>query len=66
MLRFLFEFRNRMTKIPSNFGRRKKDEKCQCGVTETMDHIYSGEFLNEKKQEILEVKLKFLERWKQI
>ena len=31
--RKLFEFRNRMTKIP-------KDEKCQCGVTETMDHTY--------------------------
>ena len=48
--RKLFEFRNRMTKIPSNFG--KKDEKCQCGITETMDHIYSCEILNEKKPEI--------------
>ena len=42
----MFEFRNRMTKIP-------KDEECQCGVTEIMDHIYSCQFLNEKKPEIM-------------
>ena len=36
--RKLFEFRNKKTKIPSNFG--KKDKKCKCGVTETMDHIW--------------------------
>ena len=48
--RKLFEFRNRITKIPSNFG--KKEEKCLCGLVETMDHIYACEFLNEMKPEI--------------
>ena len=34
----IFEFRNGMARIPSNFG--IKEEKCLCGVTETMDHIH--------------------------
>ena len=46
----LFEIRNRMTNIPSNFG--KKEEKCRCGAIESMQHIYSCELLNENQIEI--------------
>ena len=37
--RKLFELKNRMTQIPSNFG--NKNEKCLCGAEENMSHIYS-------------------------
>ena len=47
--RKLFEIRNRMTKIPNNFG---KEEKCVCGKFENMSHIYSCEILNKKKTKI--------------
>ena len=36
-----------MTNIPFNFG--NKEEKCVCGTLETMFHIYSCEYLNQKK-----------------
>ena len=45
--RRMFELRNRMTQIPHNYG--KKEEKCECGSVETMQHIYSCESLNQKK-----------------
>ena len=45
--RKMFEIRNRMTMIPSNFG--QKEEKCVCGELENMQHIYYCEFLNQKK-----------------
>ena len=45
--RKLFEIRNRMTRIPNNFG--NKEEKCVCGKLENMSHIYTCELLNEKK-----------------
>ena len=47
--RRLFEIRNRMTKIPNNFG---KEEKCLCGKQENISHLYSCEILNEKKTTI--------------
>ena len=37
--RKLFETRNRMTKIPYNFG--QKEEKCICGEVEDIQHIYN-------------------------
>ena len=48
--RKMFEIRNEMIKIPSNFG--NKDEKCICGTVETMAHIYSCHILNQNKPEI--------------
>ena len=48
--RKLFELKNRMTQIPSNFG--NKNEKCLCGAEENMSHIYSCHQLNEKKESI--------------
>ena len=48
--RKLFEVRNRMTRIPYNFG--NKEEKCICGALETMQHIYCCEYLNQEKPEI--------------
>ena len=45
--REIFALRNRMTNIPFNFG--NKEEKCVCGTLETMFHIYSCEYLNQKK-----------------
>ena len=43
--RRLFEIRNRMTKIPINFG--NKEAKCICGEEENMLHIYSCKLINE-------------------
>ena len=40
----LFALRNRMTIIPSNYG--KKEEKCICGSEENLPHIYSCTKLN--------------------
>ena len=48
--RKMFEIRNRMTKIPNNFG--NKEEKCVCGQVENLPHIYLCESYNEKKVEI--------------
>ena len=44
--RKLFEFRNRLTKIPLNFG---KNGKCPCGVVETIDHIHVNLGINKSK-----------------
>ena len=49
--RKMFEHRNRMTRIPYNFG--KKEEKCVCGNLETISHIYSCKSLNQKEERIL-------------
>ena len=43
--RKLFETRNRMTRIPYNFG--KKDEKCFCGKIESISHIYECKSVNQ-------------------
>ena len=42
--RRLFALRNRVTKIPSNYG--KKEEKCICGREENFPHLYSCRKLN--------------------
>ena len=44
----LFAVKNRMVEIPSNFG--KSDSICICGTKENMSHIYSCQYLNEKKE----------------
>ena len=48
--RRLFEMRNRMSKIPINFG--NKEEKCICGAVETMPHIYTCNLINNTKPNI--------------
>ena len=48
--RRLFALRNRMTKIPSNYG--KKEEKCICGREENLTHIYSCRKLNKIEPKI--------------
>ena len=44
----LFEIRNDMTNIPSNFGNQNV---CPCGEVENMVHIYNCEFWSERKNE---------------
>ena len=46
----LFEIRNDMTNIPSNYG---KQNECLCGELEHMIHIYNCEFWSERKSEIV-------------
>ena len=48
--RKLFETRNRMTRIPYNFG--KENEKCICGRIETISHIYECKSLNQLEAKI--------------
>ena len=48
--RKMFAIRNRMFRIPNDFG--GKDEKCVCGTIETMSHIYNYKSLNENKSKI--------------
>ena len=48
--RRLFALRNRMTEIPSNYG--KKEEKCVCGNEENLPHIYSCNILNKIEPKI--------------
>ena len=43
--RKLFEIRNRMIKLPYNFG--KEEEKCVCGGKENISHINECKSLNE-------------------
>ena len=45
--RKMFEIRNRMTRIPLNFG--NTEEKCICGENESLSHIYICESLNQMK-----------------
>ena len=47
---YLFSIRNRMTKIPINYG--QKDQKCVCGANENLQHIYSCQAFNTMKPEI--------------
>ena len=47
--RTLFEVRNKMSDIPSNFCARESNEsKCPCGATENMEHVYYCKYLNKK------------------
>ena len=48
--RKLFETRNRMTRIPYNFG--KKDEQCFCGKIESISHIYECKSVNQLEPKI--------------
>ena len=48
--RKMFEIRNRMTKIPCNFG--NKEARCICGAEENMHHIYLCNSINKIKPEI--------------
>ena len=43
----IFEIRNDMTNIPSNFG---GECECLCGEKETMEHLYNCEHLSETKE----------------
>ena len=49
---YLFGIRNKMVKIPANFG---SSSKCVCGMNEEMCHIYDCEQLN--KEEVSQNKL---------
>ena len=50
--RRIFEIRNMMVDIPSNFSSAEENEqKCVCQKSENMDHIYYCEMLNENKPE---------------
>jgi hypothetical protein len=45
--RKLFEIRNRMYPIPSNFCAKEENSyKCVCGQTEDMKHVYNCKYLN--------------------
>ena len=48
--RKLFEIRNRMIKLPYNFG--KEEEKCVCGKKENISHIYECKSLNEQQAKL--------------
>ena len=45
----IFAIRNRMTNIPENFKSKMEVNKCVCGQTEQMAHIYECINLNNKK-----------------
>ena len=51
--RNIFEIRNRMVNISSNFPKNQKQENCVCGKTENMEHIYTCELLNSDNTTIL-------------
>ena len=45
----IFAIRNRMTNIPANFKSNMGTNKCVCGHTEHMAHIYECKYLNNNK-----------------
>ena len=45
----IFAIRNRMTNIPANFKSKMGTNKCVCGHTEQMAHIYECKYLNNNK-----------------
>ena len=47
----LFALRNRMTKIPSNYG--KTEEECVCGSKENLPHIYSCKLLSKIEPKVI-------------
>ena len=49
----IFEVRNKMVKIPTNFSsNHKKDHRCKCGMEEDMTYIYICPILNNEEQTI--------------
>ena len=48
--RNIFAMRNRMVDIPTNFKKEKSLEKCACGDTENMKHIYTCILLNKGRK----------------
>ena len=50
--RNIFEMRNRMLPLPSNFPTKEIDCKCFCGQIEDMKHIYDSECWETEKVEI--------------
>ena len=51
--RNIFEIRNNMTNIKSNFCSENENiEKCVCGKKENMEHLYSCKELNNKEPEV--------------
>ena len=52
--RKIFEIRNKMSDIPSNFCSRDKNRsKCPCRDTETMEHIYECKYLNSEEPKVI-------------
>ena len=50
--RRIFEIRNMMVDIPSNFSSEEENEQiCVCKKRENMEHIYDCEMLNQNKPE---------------
>ena len=50
--RNIFEMRNKMSHIPSNFSSENDNTfKCVCGEKENMEHIYNCRYLNTEKAE---------------
>ena len=47
--REMFSVKNRMIDIPYNFPRKNMHNKCVCGETEDMSHIYNCELLNKNE-----------------
>ena len=39
--RYLFEMKKRMIRITANFPSKQKLERCPCGETENMEHVYT-------------------------
>ena len=51
--RNIFEMRNKMSHIPSNFSSENDNTyKCVCGEKENMEHIYNCRYLNTEKAEL--------------
>ena len=50
--RNIFEMRNKMSHIPSNFSSENENTyECVCGEKENMEHIYKCRYLNTEKAE---------------
>ena len=72
--RYIFQIRNRMTEIEKNFPNKYPKNLCVCGETESQEHIYSCENLNQYKikvefkrifEENVKVQKQILEKYKE-
>merc|ERR1712208_223093 len=50
----LFEMKNKMTKIPSNFSKSNIKYECYCGKEENMKHIFYCKILNNRIEQRIE------------